>query len=149
MNRMTAGAVLVPALALGACDDGPITPEEIAGDYALVQAYDTALPVIVRASESCDTYLVDGTLSLESNGSFTLILDQEEDCSRAGGSTLPEQRSYGGSFALNGASLTFAWDAGGEAPFAGSVDDGRVTVDVTDPGASAAGSLPLTFERDS
>jgi hypothetical protein len=74
--------VLVSSLAvvwLAACSD-PLDPSEVVGVYRLVSIDGTAPPKVIVDAPDCRITVVDGALTLSSDGQFELRLDEVTAC---------------------------------------------------------------------
>lgn len=133
-----------------ACGDDPIKPEDLVGQYELVSADGGPLPSVLKASASCDELLVGGTLHMQTDGSYLLHLDLEEDCTRGGGGTQEDQRSFEGLYTLDGQDLTFTVDSGPTSAdsFSGSTSTSAIDL-VIATDLAATGSLELRLLRSS
>ncbi|MGH7544766.1 MAG: hypothetical protein ACREKI_01125 [Gemmatimonadota bacterium] len=138
---------LLCALLVAACDGDPIGPEDLAGHYTLVSSgEDGQQRELLRASESCDEWLVFGTLDLAEDASYSLVLELENDCTRGGGGVTEEERTSAGTFHVSGLTLTLAAESGTLFDeIGGFLRAGAVELIV--PDLAAAGDLTLVFEQ--
>jgi hypothetical protein len=150
MRFLTLGFSALCLIATLACGDDPIKPEDLVGRYEVVSANGGPLPNVLRASASCDELLVGGTLHLQSDGSYSLQLDLEEDCTRGGGGIQEDQRSFGGLYTLDGQGLTFTVDSGPTSAdsFSGSTSTSSIDLIIATD-LAATGSLALRLLRSS
>jgi len=63
------------ALASQACGSDPVTPEELAGEYALVRVDGARLPVVVGETETRTEEIIGGELILFAFAEYTLSVD--------------------------------------------------------------------------
>lgn len=68
-------AIVLIVLACQACGSSPVTPDEIAGEYALVRVDGSGLPVVVGESETRTEEITGGELILFSFAEYTLNID--------------------------------------------------------------------------
>lgn len=96
---ITPSRILLPygLLALAGCGDA-LAPEDVSGIYALTSIQGQVPPVVVRDDPSCRYTVVDGTLTLASDQSFELRLDEMVVCPDSS----PQGQIWLGSWALEG-----------------------------------------------
>lgn len=139
---------LLCAVFIPACDGNPIRPEDLAGSYSLVSSgEDGQQRELLSASESCDEWLVFGTLGLGEDATYSLLLELEIDCTRGGGEVVEDERSSAGTFTVSGRTLTLTAESGTlpAEELSGFVRDGSIEIIV--PDLAAAGDLKLVFEQ--
>ena len=131
---------------VAACED-PLTPADLAGNYALQSEDGQSLPRLLSATVNCDVFLTGGALALNVDRSFVLDLREQLDCSRAGGPIQDAGRTYPGTFTIHGRQIQFTSPRFGEEPitFSGTVLGGTVSLVIVDPGISAWGHLKPTL----
>jgi hypothetical protein len=67
--------LILLAAATSACGSDLVTPDEIAGDYALVRVDDARLPVVVAETETRTEEIVGGSLALFAFAEYTMSID--------------------------------------------------------------------------
>lgn len=67
--------IVLTVLACHACGSSPVTPDEIAGEYALVRVDGSGLPVVVGETETRTEEIIGGELILFSFAEYTLNID--------------------------------------------------------------------------
>lgn len=67
--------LLLLAAAASACGSDPVTPQSLAGEYALVRVDDKRLPVTVGQSETRTEEIVGGTLILFEFAEYTMTVE--------------------------------------------------------------------------
>jgi hypothetical protein len=145
-------------LLAAACGEDPLQPEDMLGSYSLVQAQSQPLPTLVSATDSCDTWLSAGDLSLDSYVGglvFALTLEGELDCTRGGGASVGWFTGpLVGPWELDGTTFTFrtsipSADSLEELTFEGFVSGSRVEVTIPGREIASVDTLRLTFESAS
>jgi hypothetical protein len=103
-------AFIVPGLTtlliVAGCGES-FTPGELAGTYGVALVEGTAPPVIEVATTECDQFIDGGALELGANGSHSLSLSIRLDCTRGGGQVGLTERTYVGTFTVDGDRLLF------------------------------------------
>ncbi len=76
-------AVPAAAVVLAGCSD-PLSFQDLAGSYPLAEVNTKRLPVLLTATATCDQWIEQGQLTLESSGQFMLTLGGHFDCNGSG-----------------------------------------------------------------
>jgi hypothetical protein len=106
MRNMNLVLGLAAVTALGGCGES-FTPGELAGTYGLALVEGNAPPVLELATTECDQLIDDGGLELLADGSHSLNLVILLDCTRGGGQVDMTERTYTGTFSVDGDRVLF------------------------------------------
>jgi hypothetical protein len=92
---------------LAGCDES-FTPGELAGTYGLAAIERQPPPYLEVATIECDQHILGGALVLSADATHDLGLSVETDCSRGGGQRTVGDRTYLGTFSVDGDRLEFS-----------------------------------------
>ena len=117
----------------GSCGDS-LGPQDLIGGYPLVRVNGAPLPGLIGATVNCDMFLVGGRLELRTSDWSTLSLDEQQDCTRAGGAASTDTILYLGTFRVRDNTVTFATlrSLDDTLRFTGHVAFGNVTLAMSD-----------------
>jgi hypothetical protein len=122
-------AICIVLVLLGAGCSHPLSPSDVAGQYALTAAHGSPLPTLVRVTTDCDLTLLSGALTLRNDATFRLDHSDLLDCSRIGHA--PSQSAFFavGTFVLDGTNITLNAQGDVTYPFAGRISGRTLQVD--------------------
>lgn len=130
------------ALALAACGNNTLAPEDIVGTHALVSVDGRSLPTVVDSTADAVTRATSGSLALEPDGRYTLSVQLEASTAGSGGGgLLNSQFSDVGEYRLAGRTLELI--AGPTEGWIGDVSGSRITVAVR----VVRDTVALAFQR--
>jgi hypothetical protein len=137
----SASTLLGMALALGACSTEPNT-RPFRAEYA--DGYEP--PLVLSATEACDRTVTHVLLEIGDEGFFELSTNVQDDCTRGGGGFTGGEVYRTGTYARQGATLSFTSDGSPAPEFTGTLEPGRIVL-VFAPGLDTLASaveVPVT-----
>ena len=114
-----------------ACHDSSTNPSttDISGVYSLQTIGGTGLPVTFQTSTTTTTTLTSDVLTVGSDGTWS---EAETVQQTVNGQTTPGSVSDGGTWSLNGTTVTFVSTANGVVDYVGTYNSGTLTLDSGD-----------------
>jgi hypothetical protein len=140
---------LVASVLLAGCGDDSFSPTELAGVYRLTAVEGTPPPFLELATIECDQLIVDGSLVLSAEGDHDLRLSIELECPPGGDGSIQE-RTYPGTFTVDGSDLEFVATGSleGDIIFGGRARETSVTIDLPSTNGGLDPLLQLRFQKD-
>jgi hypothetical protein len=147
-SRATLLVLAACSIPLG-CQD-PLTPADLAGTYSLTSMDARALPQLLTATITCDQWVDEGDLTLQTNGAFELAVGGEFDCTRGGGPVQANGWIYPGTYSVSGTTLQFVSPVypSGAVQFTGEIDWLRARVRIRDLELQLSRVVDLDFQRN-
>ena len=106
MSRILSFALTALIAAAVACDDGPVGPSEEGLHYFLVSFNGANLPTQGPPNSGCNVTVQHGSFALDSNGSYSALLDYGPSAC-PDGSTGYAHRSEAGTYSSSGGEINF------------------------------------------
>lgn len=126
MHQLT---ICIAIVLVGAGCSHPLTPSDVAAQYALTALQGSPLPTLVHADSSCDLTLLSGALTLGNDATFRFDRSELLDCSRIGHAPTQSGFFAVGTFVLDGTNITLNAHGDVTYPFAGRISGRTVHVD--------------------
>jgi hypothetical protein len=120
-------------------------PKALTGSFMLRTVNGSSIPAWVAASDTCDVFLMQGTLAMRDAGTFDLGLGLRVDCSGGGGGTTDQVLALEGAYSQQGQILSFVPTSA--MPFAAQISGDVLTASLPAIAPMFPTPLMLSFTR--